>query len=328
MMNDELITRIADDLDIRKGNRENSEDWHKRVIYSFIGLSMLTATYDYDDNDVIQRNFCPDTVSMQHIRNRAVELSDIFGNTTFDEKYADAVREIYIKAGYMLHHANRLTYPPEKYSQIGGICISRGQAPWTVEHMSGLGTFVLNTEGKELIKWDDMFCVEKKAISDWYQQFKKVLNWRKTNQLPENVEYANILENSTSGYWQNKPPKEGVTIYRDKRNGERQYGLLKITDRYETCPLANWRAEKLEYLRITLALRIQSGYVPVMKIRHDGAVAELHSDYLLPSLEQNIYELFSWPNTENYFWNRIISIQVLPLMKELFTRMGFTINEE
>lgn len=319
---------IANDLDIRKGDNEDLEHWHKRVFYSSIGLNMLTATYDYDDDNVYQEDNGADTVSMQHIHNRAVELATIIGNTVFDQNDADAMREIYIKAGYMLHRANRLTYPPEKHSLIGEICISRGQAPWNVQHMSGLGTFIVDDEAKSLIHWDDMFCVEKKGILDWYRQFEKILTWSKTNRIPENVEYANIFEDTTSGYWLNRPPQKGTTIYRDKRNGERQYGLLKITDQYETASLPNWRTAKLEYLRITLPLRILSGYVPIIRIRHNGAAAELYSEYLLPPAEQNIYELFSWPNTENSHWNRIISIQILPLMKELFTRMGFTIDEE
>jgi hypothetical protein len=252
----------------------------------------------------------------------------------YDEKFTKTMRETYINTGYMLHLANRLTYPSPKFSQVGDIFLTRGQLPWTVKYMSGLGTLTNSCGENVVVPWDEMFCVEKESIAHWFLQFEKHLNWRETDQLPENVEYANTTETLSLGYWLNHPPRNGIALCRDKRDGTRQYNMIRITAPYAICSLPDWQVEhfenqmrKPEYLRILLALRIQDGQVPTVKIRRNGLIANIRSDVLLPPFEQNLFELYSWPDAESN-WNRVVAIKLLPLIMGLFTRMGFIVDDE
>ena len=324
-MINKLIDRISTDLDIKKGLHEDIDSWQKRVIYSCIGMNMLASAYDYDDFEIEPSE---NTVSMQHVKNRGDALAEILTNDTVNPELIEEIRDLYIRTGFLLHKANRLTYPNLKYSSYGDIYFSRGQTPWTVNHISGLALFATEcNQENTLINWEEMFCIEEKSIMHWYEQFEKALNWSVISTLPADVEYINISESQYQGYWQKHSPKSGITLCRDQR-GVQQYQLIKITDKYMRCNLPDWRVAGKEYIRIALALRIQSDRVPSVTIRQDGKIAEIYADYLLPPFEQNMFELFSWPDSKNISWNRVISIKILPLMIELFTRMGFKIIEE
>lgn len=325
-MHDSIINNIACDLSIARGDSEHEVSWKNRVVYSCIGLNMLAAACDYDDEryESIDESA---SVSMQHVLHRGKELYDILGIMD-DQNKADDIRAQYVKTGYLLHKANRLTLASKSYGRCDDLYLTRGQAAWNVTNMSGLGTFQTDFISEPTMLWDKLFCIERNSILSRLKLVEKEIKWKTQNILPENVEYANILDTPLAGYWTKKPPQKDITICRDIIKGERKYSFIRVSDKYEICPIADWQTQNEEYYRITLALRIKAGYEHQLRILHDGQMAWINSDYLLPPFEQNLFELFSWPNSANSRFNRMASVQILPLLKELFHRMNFHVIEE
>jgi hypothetical protein len=336
MTRNDLIEKIAGDLDIAPGVREQAEAWAGRVIYSAAGLNMLAAAYDYDDSADDAG-----TVSMQHVGKRGKTLLKILGmgsgvdvNGHCFGKRVVYMRKLYRDTGYLLHRARRLTYAPDCCAKIGDFYITRGQPPWGgvsgETHVSGLASF--SSKGVSSVSdLEDMFHIDRmggKTILEWYDAFIQSAGWQPCGSFPDNVEYANINDGSTRDYWIDRHPKSGISVFREKRQGEPRYSLLKITDRLEFCDLQDWQIKRKEYWRIIAALKIESGSAPSLTIRQDGPVFELRLGYLLPLAEQNLFELCSWPVSENKPWHRICSMSALPLVEKICVRLDYNIQKE
>jgi len=330
-----FLRRISEDLHIEKGPDETVASWENRILYSYLSLNMLTASYDCEETIVgVEQPRCK-TVSKQHVIKRAEELVGTVGVGRFHLSIFDNIRKNYIATGYLLNCSNRFAPPPKQFGTAGAIQLSRGELPWDVQYMSGSGTYeILAGEDHQNQLWDDLFCIMKKPIMEWFLAFKSTLHWKNISQLPANTEYANMHNIKGLSYWINKPSNVSITIMRDSQNyGGRQYHLIRKAHPFEVSILPEWLAKNEEYLRVALALRIRYGCEHKLHITYDGAIAHLRSDYLLPPAEQNFYEMFSWPSDmENGCagnrWNRTVSIHVLPVIKTLFLRMGFRLDEE
>jgi len=343
-MNDEIVQKIAVDLNIKQGLAEPVDKWQARVLYSYFGLNMLAAAYDHDDIAIIDNKKSkadPESdgiqnvsVSIQHILTRGKELANIF---EFD--YSDAffkyIQELYVASGYLLHLNNRLTYPSCKAGTLdGNIYLTRGQMPWNVHMMSGLGSLSLQTHDEIMPSWEDMFNIMTKPIMEWFTEFEKTICWTDCSNIPSNIEYANITKKSTYGYWQNNLDTHSLILCREKNNfGQQQYWLLDLAKRNAIYGIPDWRVDNLEYLRILLALRIQANNFPVVKVQQMGNIARVVVDILMPPYEQNFFELYSWPNIVqsnldglDARLNRIVSWNVWPYFEIMFARLGFKIT--
>jgi len=325
MMN-EFIHTVSEQLDIKKGSKESLDSWKQRVLYSSIGINMLAATYDYDDDSLfgIENN----SVSMQHILKRGKMILGAYnalGDTKTSElNIPEYIRRLYIKTGYILHRSNRLTYPPTTQAKYNKIFYTRGQLPWTVTAMSGAGTYSNKEIEGVTNTLAEMFHLERTGIMEWYQAFERGITWKVVDKLPDDVEYINTFDSSSNSYWTTRLPGTGISFCRSKHNGERVYKLLRIHDVIEFYTLPSWCVDEGEYFRIALALRVCSGNPPFLVIKPDDTIAVIYFNHLLPSFEQNFVELYSWP-VENMWFKRIISIQLLPMIVDLFRRMGYRI---
>lgn len=320
---DEIIQIIARDLDIKPGNKETFHDWQKRVVYSYIGLNMLAAVYDYDDIEINDNH--KKTVSKQHIMNRGKELANIF-LLEYDDDFLQEMQKLYIKTGYLLDSPNRLTYPSFRCCLADcNFLLTRGQLPWTVNKMSGLGTLASEYSNTELTVWEEMFDIEKTPILEWFAQFIKTVQWS-DYQLPQDVEYLNIIGKPTNRYWQKNIDNNSLTLCREHNNIDfRQYWLIDLSKRRAIYKVPKWQANDNEYLRIALALRVQAKNFPIVRVQHMGDISKVEIDYLLPPAEHNFFELYSWPYNNKPQWNRIVSKDVWPYFKVMFSRLGFRI---
>jgi len=194
-MIDQLIHTIANELQVPQGNKEPEDHWKRRVLYSSIGLHMLASSYDYDDDSMFDDSLIDDNVSMQRILKRGQHLSEVYRDF-FEleaQELAEYIRTLYIKTGYLLHTADRLTYPGSACASYGDFYLVRGVEPWKVGRMSGLGTCSYAAQGAES-SVECLFHLEGKDILSWYRQFSEDLQWRVIGDLPSDVEYINIVE--------------------------------------------------------------------------------------------------------------------------------------
>jgi len=326
-MIDQLIKTIANEIQVLQGDEEPEDHWKRRVLYSSIGLHMLASAYDYDD-DLLESDI-ENTVSMQRIFKRGQRISEIYRDY-FEleaQELTEYIRTLYIKTGYLLHTSNRLTYPGTVCASCEDLYLARGVEPWVVGYMSGLGTCSNAAQGAEN-SVERLFHLEEKDILTWYRQFNENLQWRENGDLPSDTEYINITEPVNRGYWTTRVPKKGTVLCRSATPGERIYRLVRFGSSLEQCVLPPWRTEEGEYLRVAIAVRVLAGNPPAVAIKRDGAIVHINSGYLLPSFEQNFFELISWPNQGHSRWNRAISAQLLGPLIDIFNRFGFIIQED
>ena len=317
----EMIKRIADDLGIQRDSSETEHYWQDRVIYSAVGINLLASACSHSEEDKFG-------VSMQRVLSRGCELFRIFGKEQDMADTVIAMRETYQQTGYFLHRPNRLAFPPEVVAQHGDVCFTRGQAPWAVNRMSGLGTFTLQHFDASS-SFADMFHLGKQPLVQWFKEFERTLKWQLLERLPDNVEFLNIDRSPFEGYWNLRRPKEGISMCKEIPHG--RYTLLKIVgETISGSMLDDWVSIDGAYLSIAIALRIMTKNTPSVHIGKSRHIARIKSDYLLPPHEQAVYELFTWPEPgeSNPRWNRIAAIEIVSALTDMFAFVGYTINTD
>lgn len=323
IVNGDMIAEFSQKLNIHKEIGEPDEIWHNRVIYSVIGGHLLASLFDIDDDSRFMELGSENTVSMQHVTKRSEALKKAFSYTDVDSDY---FREIYIKTGFMLHKNNRLTFPKRTISSDGEICYIRGMAPWNNVSFSGLGLYTKKYLPSE-ITLEQMFLIETQNIHNWFVSFQKSLKWEFADKIPSDYEFLNITGNVGQGYWQTKLPNCELVLARKKQIGITEYIMLQNTDLVYKCSLKSWQVDNEEYRRIAIALRILNGVAPRVSVVIKSFTVELTIDYLLPTAEQNFFELFGWPIYSNSRWKRVIAIELYPTFKRIFINLGFKICE-
>lgn len=331
------VTYLAEKLHISKGTNESDSSWNFRVLYSAIALNMLASLYDYDEDS--EQSFGNEQlVSMQHVRNRGIELIESYRDlyrTAMAQLYlpseelAESIRDIYMQTGYMLHKTNYLTAPTAVCAKYVDIYFLRGTSPWNVEYMSGLGCYSYSVTDIRIEDVWRMFRIENIEIGVWWKQFLHDCQWRESNELPTGVEYINYTRKNGEPYWLPNTPKSGLSMYRDKSIGEKKYGLLQVEGgQILTCALPAWQVDNKEYLRISLALQNSAAKNPTVLIKSASSISYIQFSYLLPPCEQNFLELFSWPSEGMSRWKRTVAMELLPIFKQLFKTLGYNIMEE
>ena len=323
-MNRQLLVKIADDLCIAKEQDEADETWKRRVFYSVTGLQMLSSLYDFDDDMSFGDEVSDNTVSMQHVLHRGKNLAEIFGENSFD---ADRVRELYIQNGFMLYKNNRLAYPKTTFAEAEGMFLARGLPPWKAKKVSGLG-MMTQKASVAAVRVEDMFNIERSSIGDWFDKFINTISWEKVDCLPQDVEWLNISEKPTIGYWLSKPPQRGFSLCRTKSKVVKDYNLLRVSDGVARCPLPTWRVENGEYYRIAIALRVLNNNAPTVMFKKQKHTVTAKFDYLLPPAEQNFIELFSWntsdkPSDLSGRLERVFAIDLHKTITTVFERLGY-----
>lgn len=317
-----LMAEASAKLCIPREVDETEQQWHKRIVYSLVGGHMLSALYDFDDIQSYDEN-SDNTVSMQHVLKRGKSFITALKTHDVD---CERLRKMFISTGYMLHKNNRLSYPLRTNATVDNISFLRGFLPWERLSVSGIGGYMISSEDSTNTI-ERMFGIEEQDICTWFSNFENSIRWQETDNFPQDVEFLNISDNAKNGYWQTRPPKQGITLCRTKGNGEIEYAILRLSNVIEKSVLPNWRIDNGEYYRIAIALRIANGNAPTVTVRLKKYTAEIVTDFLLPSSEQNFFELYGWATTDDNRWRRTIAIKLYPTFKHIFERLGYKVSE-
>jgi hypothetical protein len=328
-MNISLINEITRNLGIFRELCEDEATHQWRVKYSVIGLQLLASLYDKND-DIPSGEDAEDTVSHQYVTGRAKKLASIFAVSETD---AERILELYKETGFVLTKRNRLTYPNTTLSCVGDVCLARGIHPSDAIGVSGLCMLVKPNKVAEISSVQEMFSLSEIDIIQWFKKFEKsITNWKSlTNE--DDVNYLNINESANKGYWNGSQPKRGQqTLCRtsDMLN----YWLVKSTlDGIKCSLLPSWATREGEYYRIAIALRVLANNSPLLRIKKHQSTFNVAYDYLLPPAEQNFVEVCSWRKNETdaeytQRLHRVFEISLYTVITELFSRMGYTIEEE
>lgn len=318
-----FMADMSEKLCIPREVDETEQQWHNRIAFSLVGGHMLSALYDFDDDVQPSSEGSDNTVSMQHIKKRG---EDLVAALDIHEVDCEKLRKLFISTGYMLHKNNRLSYPLRTYANTDNISFLRGFLPWEKFSVSGTGGYMISPE-KSIDTIERMFGIEELDINNWFSNFENHIRWQEADHLPQDVEFLNISDSAKNGYWQTRPPKQGITLYRTKGNGEKEYVILRLSKIIEKSVLPYWQIENGEYYRIAIALRIANENAPTVTVCLKSHTAELVTDFLLPSAEQNFFELYSWATIGDSRWRRTIAIKLYPTFKHVFERLGYKVIE-
>lgn len=326
-MINKLIQEISNTLSIYKGMHESHADWQKRVLFSSIAMQMLASVYDTDD-DI--ESLHDGTVSMQHMRNRGIELFTIYNDVLEVEidSVVDRLRELFMETGCILHRANRLHAVQPACAPDEAVFLTRGVYPWQAKQVSGAGILARESIGTETDP-DALFGIDPHNIAEWSTRFMHTMRWR-TASLPSEVEFLSLDLYRELGYWVRRNPTAAPNLCRTLNPSQPSYRLTCNEPEPAIADIPEWRIERGEYLRIALGLINHHGTPPSASFRLDGRICYVSSGYLLPPAEQNFYELFSWPQCANgkaSRFNRIIPTVLIPTFQRVFSRLGFTVKE-
>jgi hypothetical protein len=346
-MSKRIIPSISDELHIFKGKKEPIDSWCYRFFYSAVGIQMIASLYD-DEDKYYSENSVEDMVSMQHVLERGKELLSIFAELYPDilksdnfAQLSENIREIYKKTGYMLHKNNYLTFPPKAEAIFGTLRIQRGFAPWNIKCVSGLGGYLTNAMKQEN-NLNTIFHLPEQSAVSWWNNYIKGVRWNIITQIPSNVDFIKLQRKKKDKYWQKKLDKSGIVLYREEnaQRPDRIYGLLNFEgDIIKQSFLPSWLTSDGEYARISLALQQINGFQNDVKIIRDGQVSYIRLGYMLPVAERLLLELLTWPDlndglhqtfnsrTSINIFNRIISTELLPIFRYIFSNLGFDIKE-
>ena len=318
-----LMAEISVKLCIPREVDEIEQHWHKRITYSLVGGHMLSALYDFYDDVQSADGTSDNTVSMQHVLKRGEGLIAALDTCDVD---SEKLIKLFVDTGYMLHKNNRFTYPLRTIANTDNISFLRGILPWEKFSISGTGAYTIGFEDSSTTI-ERMFGIEEQNINNWFSNFMNNIRWQETDHMPQDVDFLNISGNAKNGYWQTRPPKQGITLCRSKGNGKKEYMILRLSNIIEKSVLPDWRIDNGEYYRIAIAIRISNENAPTVTVRLKKYTVELVTDFLLPSAEQNFFELYSWATSGDSRWRRTIAINLYPTFKRIFERLGYKISE-
>ncbi len=334
----DLVPLLGEKLHIVKGQKEPVPDWQFRVLYSALGLGILSSLYDRDEEYHPPSLTLP-SVSIQHVEKRGIELieayldsyPDAFPDDIFKERkaFVEAILKNYTDTGYILHQPYRLFSSPPVSGSSERLFITRGFPPWETHHMSGLGSFTDSPPNCPVYELHTVFHLESTPITSWWKQLLlQCRSWEQTESLPDGTEYIRLPRQYAENYWISRMPKSGITLC---RNSVKDYKLVKREkETFLVHPLPDWRVRDKEYLRIALALHNSEFKKPDAFIRHDQSISHIHLSYLLPPFEQNFFQLFSWPLKDQWKnpWRRTVCVKLLPVIKRILDNLGFNLMEE
>jgi hypothetical protein len=329
-MNPMLFNDISRELGIARESYEDNIAWQSRITYSLLALQMLSALYDKYDDFVDDEKFS-DSVSNQHISNRAKKLSEVFGIKP--DKH-ESILELYQKTGFMLNKSNRLAFPPVTAAPIDKLFVARGLHPSSAITVSGIGFLVENVSAT-VANADEMFNLSQLHSIDWHKLFMKNIStgWKPVSDFTD-VEFLNTQVKPWKSYWTGGLPNQRFALCRSIDKVGRVYKLLSIRpDGVYSIQLSDWNMKNGEYLRLAIAMRVDEGNPPKVKTRKYGKTAIIDYDYLLPPAEQNFIEVYSWNrdnSQQNERWpqSRIVAIELYQAFMSIFQRMGYEIEEE
>ena len=328
-----LLSRIADEYAIQRGENESVDKWKVRIIYSLLGQMALASLFDETDEE---------TVSINHMRRR---IESVFGSysvmypeikplmSTDAAELSEEIYSIYSNAGTIYHRPNRVTMAAPSESVSNGVRFIRGHAIEEEHFVSGLGSFqTCETTENMPSSVTDMFSVDTDTLETRWEQCVGSVIWREAG-LEQSIEYLREQEPFSNGYWTDRPNKSGdVSILRSGYRGTELYYLYKYEEgRMMIGQMPGWRVEDYQYRSLANACLFHKGSLPATKYHYDGPITNITFGYLPPPAELNLWKLYTWPASCFGFprdFNRICDSRVFEAIKQTLEQQGYPFIEE
>ena len=327
-----LLIKIANDLNIKKGIDETELQYKSRIIYSAISRLGYSSLWDKLEDDI--------PVSVIHFKQRIKnvlnsylkmypEVSSLF--PTDHSIVSDKLFELFLESGITYHSPERISPSIKKQAVIGGLVFWKGNKLAQPVSISGAGMFTHNRDNIENSDVYEMFGLSKKNIKDIWEHYYVQSNWSiipNTN----NYEYLRTVSPFTLGYWQSVPDKNSIiSVIRTKDSLNRQYYIYKKENNeilYSQLP--SWMTDDRLYKYITCGCLAKIGTLPENEYHVAGNITYLEVKYRFPKAEQSFINLYSWAKntaTMESDFSRIFTTEVFLVIKEILEKKGYKFKE-
>lgn len=328
-----LLSRIASDLDIRKGDTEPEEYYKSRLIYSAVSRIGYSSLWDKLEEEV--------PVTIEHFKRRIEttlnsylkmypEVESLYPDH-FDE-ISDNIYNTFLATGNVYHSPKRISPSANRQAFINGIEFLRGTSLSKKVSISGIGTLAKNKAGNNILSVSEMFNLTPHSIIDYWKHYSEQANFT-VLKSDDRFEFLKTKPFFGNGYWIEKPDiNTGISLMRTSALGTRIYYFYKYNNNeVEASQIPYWLTEDMNYLYLSNGLLASKEVLPDIKYQIDGAISYLQIGYLLPPAEQNMIMLYSWPktflNVKSNF-SRVIDTDVLKAIIGLLNQTGFSFKEE
>ena len=327
-----LLSKIAKELNIAKGNEESDFSFKTRIIYSAIGHVTYASLFDSMDDG--------QPISIVHFKNRCKNLftsykaiyPEIISTWEFSEdEFSDLVYDLLLQTGSILHCPNRLSVPFPRKTTYKDVVFLRGFSISTKVFRSGLGPYLIQKDTDfQNDNLASMFHMSQESLQKRWNNIIKTAKWN-VMEFSRNIEYLRIEPPFTKGYFTDKLEYEDKLTIARFGIGYKEYCLCrKVSGKIEYSPLSPWETNDRKYLEIANCCLASHGTLPNIKIHKDGNIIIAYLSYLLPPAEQNFFELYSWPceiNPNKKSFERIFPVKVFDVVREKFENVGYTFIE-
>lgn len=323
----DLLSYIAEEFSIGRGDHEEVGAWTRRIIYSLCGRTGYAALWDEGGAEV----------SIRAVRRRMEIIlhscSELFsGASDTSDRRAEVFKEIYRiseAAGLFYHRAYKLRPSMPSAASVGAVTFLRGDSPHTPVCVSGLGAYRRRTSMDNEENIYRMFQMEEMPLSLYWKKMTQEIAMEYSEQN-ETMEFLREQPPYTDGYWMKRSCQHGqVSLLRQGEDDKRLHfyccenGAFYISAALPHWHMANWRQLGNACLHVRRTL-------PPIRYRTDGAIVHLHPGYLLPKAELNFLKLYSWSEEAGASseFKRICAREVFEALMSIFGSRGFSFKEE
>lgn len=341
---DAVFERMATDLDISKGKREDALSWRCRIAYSVAAKRGLDSLWEKEEGGE------QGTVSLIHITRTIGQVFRAFHMLCPDieaamqeftqhtqqylgtGKIPEAVLVELLQAGGCFYHCPHRAAPAAPaQAGIAGVTFLRGLSPGDSRYMSGAGMYCKTSSDGSSDDVGHMFGLQK-ILSDMdLDRWENSLQEQRREHM-DGWEFLNLaLLKENMKYWKDRPDLGTLSLARKQRKTEKAYMLYRYDGRSFLCrTLPEYWSQGTRYLPLAVALLSRRGTLPSFLVEDDGPVVSLKAGYLLPPAEETFFRLYSWPDMgkKNPRFIRVMARPVFEAFQILMTHLGYTFLEE
>lgn len=341
-MNDKLLLRMAEDLQISPYKNEYDFDYERRVLYSAMASWIKTVCMDKSVLEQAEHTDKIEGVSRVHVLNKCEpvldELLKRFPNAKawfeiHDKHYKNSIELIRISllssgelvnVGFGTHIA---LAKKEQLPLTPTLSRCKGVALGTDCFYSGISALTHTAPN------EDFMPEQLVSAKEWFSEYIKNAWWKPESSDWETVSYFNPYYRSKSNAysWQDMPPNpvKGIVLFRRVVNKyDREYVLYHTNEKkiHRIDPVYK---EFREYRRIIMGMRaFADNPIPMTATRftdHTSVSMNVH----LPRKEFILMKTYAWPKngiTDKLNWNMPHS--VWEYLKPHFAALDMRITEE
>ena len=349
-----LINQIAEDLQIKKYEYEDINEYGNRILYGAIIAWIKSQILNYNNNQEEYESTYIDMDSdikginkrklLWDIKKVAVGLVKVIQHDKIwlNGKNKDSteielckyIRDmiVFCRLTQIISGANVYIKIPEAKVYFKNNTLIIGEKTWS-NHKSdtkliGIGSW--NDKQKGEINYKEIFNIPNMNILQYYQSLVDNADW-KVKELTGEYEFFNSKEANLHYYSWGKFETDKfystIVLIRNSNNNK-EYMLAKYyNEQYHYARLDEWYLKEKEINRIMYSLRAKDKNICVFDAEKTKNTVKLKCINELPNAELRIIMLSSWP--KRYYddkYQRVIPIEIWEDIEDVLNNLGIAIR--